>query len=376
MGSSSHELVVPLSGGHTVPPQASSMSIAAEYAISEAMSGDEPIAAVFQRLADRLAAEQAELLSVMVFGRLAAREEIDLAMHAVLGERQWPVTWVEGASCDDAPLAGLQALAIRGHPVTRVRLGKRIVGSVYEEGGMRHCLLGGLGPNSTALRPPAQTQQAFANLEAALDLAGFQLGDLVRTWFFNDAILSWYEDFNRVRSALYGEVTFRTGSLPASTGVAGRNPGGAALALAAWAVQPLEAGACAREVGSPLQCPAPAYGSAFSRAMELISRDRRRLLVSGTASIHPDGNTAWTGDARKQVNLTMEVVGAILQARGLEFGHVTRAIAYFKDPGFKPHFDAWCAARGLRELPVIAVHCDICRDDLLFEIEVDAAKTS
>ncbi len=348
----------------------------AEFDVTESMRADEPIASVFRRLADRLAAERAEMLSLGVFGRLAAREEIDRAMEAVLGECRWPVTWVEGAGCDAAPLAGLQAIAIRERPVARVRLGPRVVGSVYEDGGARHCLLGGLGPQSTALPPAAQVQQTFANLESALSLSGFQIGDVIRTWFFNDAILDWYDDFNRVRSAFYRGVTFRSGSLPASTGVAGRNPAGAALALAAWAMQPLVPGAVAHEVGSPLQCPAPSYGSSFSRAMEITSGDRRRLLVSGTASIHPAGNTAWIGNPGKQVDLTMEVVGAILQSRGMGFRDVTRAIAYFKDPRYRPFFEEWCAKRELGQLPVLAVHCDICRDDLLFEIELDAMNQS
>jgi hypothetical protein len=68
----------------------------------------------------------------------------------------------------------------------------------------------------------------------------------------------------------------------------------------------------------------------------------------------------------------MEVVGAILQSRGMNFSDIKRAIAYFQHPLFKPYFDSWCASRDLRRLPFIAVNCDICRDDLLFEIEVDA----
>ena len=336
------------------------------------MRAGESLTAVFQRLAAELGAREAEILSLMLYGSLAARDEVDRAMHAALGETQWPITWIEGASCDGAPLAGLQAFAVSGRPVTRVRLGHRIVGSVYEDGGARHCLLGGLGPTAHALGAPAQVQQMFGNLEWALDQAGFELADVVRTWFYNDDILAWYADFNRVRSAHYAGVKWRTGSLPASTGIGARNADGAALAVAAWALRPVDGAARAREVGSPLQCPAPAYGSAFSRAMELDSGGWRRLLVSGTASIFPDGKTAWVGNAKKQVGLTMEVVGAILQARGMTFRDVTRATAYFRDPLCKPHFDAWLAARELRRLPVVPMQSTICRDDLLFEIELDA----
>ena len=344
-----------------------------EWSITERPQPGEAMSAVFRRVADALAARGAEILGLMIFGSLASRVEIEQAMREALGEPSWPITFVEGASCDGAALAGVQAFATQRREIQRVRLGGRIVGSVYEEGGARFCLLGGLGPTATSLREPAQVQQAFGNLEAALELGGFTLGDVVRTWFYNDDILSWYDEFNRVRSALYGGVTFRTGSIPASTAVAGRNPAGAALTMAALAMRPLDDTVRAREIASPLQCPAPNYGSSFSRAMEITAGGSSRLLISGTASIYPGGQTAWVGNAKKQIDLTMEVVGAILQSRAMDFRHITRATAYFAHPLFRPYFEAWCTARGLRDLPVVAVHCDICRADLLFEIEVDAS---
>ena len=343
-----------------------------EFVLNETMRAGEPVSAVFQRLAGNLAAQEGELLSVMIYGALVAREEIDRAMHTALGETQWPVTWVEGFSCDGAPLAGVQAFAVSGRPVTRVRLGNRIVGSVFEDEGARHCLLGGLGPTARTLGAGAQVQQTFGNLEWALDQAGFELADVVRTWFYNEDILAWYGEFNRVRSAHYAGVKFRTGSPPASTGIGARNADGAALTVAAWAVRPIGEGSRAKEIGSPLQCPAPAYGSAFSRAMEIDSGGWRRLLVSGTASIHPGGKTAWVGDAKKQIDLTMEVIAGILQSRGMDYRDVTRATAYYRDPADVRLFHEWCVERNLQSMPVVNTHCVVCRDDLLFEIELDA----
>lgn len=347
-----------------------------EYVITERPAVGEPPSAVFSRVAERLGTDGAEILSVMLFGSMAARDSVERAMLDVLGPISWPVTWVEGASCDAGPLAGVQVFAVRGWPVTRVRLGNRVMGSVFEDGGSKYCLLGGFGPNSVALRAPAQVQQMFGNLECALDLAGFELSDVVRTWFYNDDILAWYRDFNRVRTEHYSTVKWRTGSIPASTAVAGRNPAGAAVTMAAWAMRPLDGSACAREIASPLQCPAPAYGSSFARAMQIDSGGWRRLLVSGTASIHPGGQTAWVGNPKKQIDLTMEVVAAILESCGMGFGDVTRAIGYFQHPLFAPYFDRWCEARQLGRLPIIYVNCDICRDDLLFELELDVGGKS
>jgi enamine deaminase RidA (YjgF/YER057c/UK114 family) len=121
-----------------------------------------------------------------------------------------------------------------------------------------------------------------------------------------------------------------------------------------------------------LQCPAPAYGSSFSRAIELSSQSGRRLLLSGTASIAPGGQTLWPGAARQQVAQTMQVVEAILGSRGFGFSDLTRATAYFKRRADARVFTEWCGAHGLRLQPVTLAQCDICRDDLLFELEADA----
>jgi enamine deaminase RidA (YjgF/YER057c/UK114 family) len=344
-----------------------------EFVLTECPRPGEPLGDVFLRIAATLAVREAQLVHVMVYGAMAAQVSVLRAMHEAFGETNWPLTWVECASCEGAALAGVQALVVSNRAVTRVRFDGRVVASVYEDGGARHCLLGGLGPRSIMVRTAIQAEETFAKLAQVLDLAGFEVADVVRTWFYNEDILAWYADFNRVRSALYKGVQWRTGSLPASTGIGARNLAGAALSLGAWAVRPISPGAKAIEVASPLQCPAPAYGSSFARAMEINSGGWRRLLVSGTASIHPGGRTAWVDDAPKQVDLTMEVIAAILQSRGMDFKSVTRATAYYRRPEYKGCFDAWLAARDLHQMPVVHTHSVVCRDDLLFELELDAA---
>jgi enamine deaminase RidA (YjgF/YER057c/UK114 family) len=107
-----------------------------------------------------------------------------------------------------------------------------------------------------------------------------------------------------------------------------------------------------------------------------VAPDCRRLLVSGTASIAPGGQTAHVGDPRRQIELTMEVVEAILRAREMTLADTTRATVYFKSAADLPLFAAWCARHSCDTLPAVHACCDICRDDLLFEIELDALKVT
>jgi enamine deaminase RidA (YjgF/YER057c/UK114 family) len=244
----------------------------------------ESIIEIFARLANALKEFDATPLHVMVFGSVAASVAGNEAVRRIFGALDWPVTWIEGESCDDHPIAGVQVFALTGCSMERIELDGHVVGSVFENENARHCILGGLGPKPKLSTRGDETISTLERLQAALDRAGFSLADVIRTWFFLDDILGWYDEFNRARTQIYSGLKFHTNSLPASTGVGARNSAGAAVALAAWAVQPLGNASVAEEIASPMQCPAPAYGSSFSRAMEHSTASGRRLFISGTAT--------------------------------------------------------------------------------------------
>jgi enamine deaminase RidA (YjgF/YER057c/UK114 family) len=363
----------------SVRPQtgvAVNLSPGPEFSLTVKPLPGEGLMELFSRLGQALKDSDIVPVNLLIFGSLSAHPAAEEAMRRVFGRIDWPVTWVEGAACEDHPIAGIQTFAFSAGRVNPIVLNGRVVGSVFEDGVLRHCLLGGLGPSLYSASRPDQFWQTLGHLETALARAGFALGDVVRTWFYLDDLLSWYHNFNQVRTQAYARIKFRGGTAPASTGISGRNPAGAALVVGAWAVQPLDSSAHIAEVHSPLQCPATAYGSSFSRAMEISSSQGRRVLISGTASIAPGGQTLWPGNFRQQIRHTMEVVEIILASRGFQFADITRATAYLKDRSGLPEWAAWCAGRNLQSMPAVATQCGICRDDLLFELEADAWKPS
>jgi enamine deaminase RidA (YjgF/YER057c/UK114 family) len=330
---------------------------------------DERIEDVCRRIGRELSEVSATPLHLLFLGDCRAQPAAMDAVAKFLPDTPW--TWAQGAACDGRAIAGIQIHAFTGN-VDRFAIGGRVAASVFNDGGARQCFVGGMSPADRTLSRPEQTREVIEDLQKILALAGFDVADTIRTWFFLEKILSWYGDFNIARTKSYAGVKFRTGSLPASTGVGAPNPSGAALALAAWAFRPVEKNSYAEEVASPLQCPAPAYGSSFSRAMEISATGGRRLLISGTASIALGGKTLWTGDTRKQMETTMEVVEAILRARQFDFSNITRATAYFRNMADAPVFSAWLAKNNLAAMPLVSAQCDICRDDLLFELEAEA----
>ena len=301
-------------------------------------------------------------------GATIVAEEVFGGVPTSTGKTAWPVTWL----CVNPKLTGVQIHAVQGVPVDRIEKAGRVVGSVFADGSARHCRLGGLHPVAAGAGPAEEAQVTFELLAAALREAGMTFANVARTWFYLDHILNWYGEFNQVRDKFFRDHKVFDSLVPASTGIGSANGGGRALVAGAYAVT----GGQLTAVPSPLQCPALQYGSSFSRAVEWQMPEHRRLWVSGTASIAPAGQTVHVGDVAGQIDLTMQVVAAILESRGLGWGAVSRAIAYVRAETTAQRFQEYQGAHGLTNLPVVTTENVICRDDLLFEIEVDAGRAT
>lgn len=327
---------------------------------------------LFDRLRSAVREVDAVVLSQMVLGGDGSGCNSQMREAGV----GWPLTWLRGDHCTLRNPVGCQAVAITGLPVQILKLHDRVVGQVYENDHAVYCQLGGILPSDVHASRQDQARSFFENIEAALAMAGLAFHHVVRTWLYLDRLLEWYDPFNEVRTQFFTERGIFERMVPASTGIGASNPSGSALIGDAIAIKPKTDRVRVLPIPSPLQCPALNYRSSFSRAAEVISPGYRELYVSGTASIDAAGKTAHVGDPAAQINLTMRVVQAILESRGMDWPDVTQGIAYFKDMDYVNLYRAHCRSAGLADLPVSCLHADVCRDDLLFEIEVDAASTT
>ncbi len=337
--------------------------------------GFEEPAGLFQRLYDYLADHpRLRIVRQDVFGIIHDPLHVHHAKAYRLNGSEWPVTWVEEGNGGGCPVAGIQVHALDGAAPKAVHLDGRTVGTVFEDDFARYCVLGGLRPDSPEHAPEEQAWETLETMERALACVGMDFSNVFRTWFYLDDILDWYGGFNKVRNEFFKAHRVFDGLVPASTGVGGSNSSGTAVVADLLAVEIKDPRVQLKPLPSPLQCPALDYGSSFSRAVELSLPGQRRVYVSGTASIAPDGRTEHVGDVRKQIALTMDVVAAILNSRQLGWEDITRGIGYLKHAEDAQHFAEYCREAKLPEMPVVIAKNDICRDDLLFEIEVDAAK--
>ena len=218
--------------------------------------------------------------------------------------------------------------------------------------------------------PDSQLLEVLHHMESELALAGLAFTDVIRTWFAVDRILDWYDSFNRVRNDFFRDRGLLGGPIPASTAVGGQSATGSAVSASAIAVRPHDASLTRRPLQSPRQCEATHYASAFSRAFAVDWPGSYRVYVSGTAAIDEHGRSMHRGDTRAQVQTTLDVIEDLLRSVDLTFAHALDAKAYFRRRQDAPLIDL-VHQRGVA-VPVSCARAEICRDELLFELELTA----
>jgi enamine deaminase RidA (YjgF/YER057c/UK114 family) len=322
----------------------------------------EPLEDFAQRFTDTVRTQRLTVTRMLAIGPRAERDAALAALDAACGRVDWPVTWL-----DNPILTGFQAHLTPAR-TERLRHRGRHIGAIFEDAAGRWCELGNLTVDRPDLDLTARYEATFEEAKALLEANGFSFDDVARTWLYVHHILESYAELNVARRNFFTRHGVFDKLVPASTGIGASEAGGAALSMDILALQPNSGRVT--PVPSPLQCPALDYGSAFSRAVVLPVTEE--LLISGTASIAPEGHTLYD-DPVNQVELTMQVVEAILSDNGRTWRDVTRAVIYVKDAAAERAARAWQKTRDL-DLPAVWLESDICRDDLLYEIEVDAAR--
>jgi enamine deaminase RidA (YjgF/YER057c/UK114 family) len=297
-------------------------------------------------------------LQEKIYGRPSARAA------ALGGSLVGPgaVSYIPCRPAAGGEIAGVQLWGVRGavdvRPVPGGRLGR---GPGWR---MLHLssVEGGRGPADD------QARRMFDRAAAAARSHGFEYGDTVRTWIYVRRLLDWYDAFNAVRREFYARHRFASGAFPASTGIQAAFLSTEcrmdALLVQGVPVTPIES--TARQ-GRPSR-----YGSAFSRGMELAIDGDRTIHVSGTASIDGAGRSLHPGDAGAQCRETLRGVSAVLAERGAELRDIVSATVFCKTPAVRSSFRHALDGFGVPALPAIYVVGDVCRPELLVEMEAVA----
>jgi enamine deaminase RidA (YjgF/YER057c/UK114 family) len=237
---------------------------------------------------------------------------------------------------------------------------------------------------------------AFEQMRSLFASVGVGFEQVIRTWLYLGGIVAdegptqRYKELNRARTDFFRDLHFRVGRppdgfhgsiYPASTGIGTEGRG---IMMSAIALATERADILAVPLENPRQVSAHEYpdhyspkSPKFSRAMALSCGTYATIFISGTASITAS-ETRHVGDAARQTDETLDNIAALigeenlarhgLPGLGTALDSLGLVRVYIKRQEDYERVRAVCERR-LGEMPTIYAMADVCRPELLVEIE-------
>lgn len=253
--------------------------------------------------------------------------------------------------------------------------------------------LGGITADNNELDIYEQSVEVFEKIRTIMEHEKMPIESIVRQWNYIAEITKvadgkqHYQEFNNARSEFYNRTQWIHG-YPAATGI-GTYTGGVVVEV--FAVKAKSEKVNIIPIDNKLQVPAHAYSQAvlvgqedkimtrttpkFERAKVLNIAPEALVYVSGTAAIRGEESLEGVG-VGKQTNTTLENIFFLISEENLHnaSAQFSRCPAlkslriYLKEPAFYNEAKA-VVEQLLPAMPSVYLLGDICRDNLLIEIE-------
>jgi hypothetical protein len=241
----------------------------------------------------------------------------------------------------------------------------------------RFLFAGGFQSDITRKSIERQSTDVFRQTGELLEREGFPIHSIIRQWNYIEQITGIrdgnqnYQSFNNARGTFYDKTTWLNG-YPAATGI-GTNIGGVVVDWDAAILTSPEV--FVTPINNPLQIAAHAYSEKvlktmqikkvtpkFERAKSMTFANRRLVYISGTAAIRGEESPNGAG-LERQLHVTME---NITQLTGNAKPVLLRV--YLKDKAYYALTEQLMNTYHL-SIPIAYMCADVCRDELLIEIE-------
>ncbi|HPD28833.1 MAG TPA: Rid family hydrolase [Phycisphaerae bacterium] len=216
-----------------------------------------------------------------------------------------------------------------------------------------------------------QTRGIFDRYNALLCEQGMTLADhVMRTWLFVRDIDANYQGLVAARREFFAEhgLTADTHFI-ASSGIGGSSADPAAIVtLDAYAISGVRPEQIRFLAAPDHLSPTYVYGVTFERGTSVAYRDRKHVIISGTASIDHQGKILYPGDVSRQLDRTLENIEALLDHAGATVNDMSAFIVYIRDPS-----DHMIAQQQMRDrfghAPIAVLVAPVCRPGWLIEVE-------
>lgn len=256
-------------------------------------------------------------------------------------------------------------------------------------------MIGGVRGGTLAASVRDQSDEIFRKIGAVLKQEGFEINHITRQWNYIGEITEFegevqnYQAFNDSRSLFYDQTNWEMTGYPAATGI-GMSCAGVIVDLIATRL--LSDSAEVKAIDNPLQIAAHSYSQEvlfgkederlnhrstpkFERAKTICSDDGYTCFISGTAAIRGEASLENT-NIRRQTLLTIENINYLIshdnhRKQGIELqkeAGIACVRVYVKNPEDYEHVRKE-VSHHWKQIPALYVNADVCRDELLVEIE-------
>ena len=351
-----------------------------------------PLAAAetYAQLGEILSDRGMTIVQERIFGSVSVEQEVMAARKRAFQERNiptdTPLTYIEGRPLWGAGLTGVIVRAVAspkpGDDVWTITDEGKPCGRGWRRNGTTFIILQNIQSIDKELSrintPSIQAARTIEHAEEILTKQGLTYRNVVRTWFYLTDILKWYNEFNEVRNAKYSDYGIMpasindTLSLPASTGIEGISPQRVACTMdLVTTASDGDTRPAVVHLRNENQRDAFCYGAAFSRGTFIQEKDVSLIEVSGTAAIGATGMSLHHGDIRAQIGHTFDTVEKLIAQKGARLGDICAGTIFLKHSEHEAVYREIARERGLDDLPCLCVVADICREELLFELDAE-----
>jgi len=300
--------------------------------------------------------------------------------RGIVGEQLPATTYLQQPPCRAGQDIELQAYALVPDAEGRARVTSlptpydRVGMKLLQVGKGRHLYISNIsGYEAGDERPDDFRKQSDRMFDQALQMLG-DLGttfpNVVRTWIYLSDIDRDYGTLNTSRNEFFKRE--KVNRLPASTGIGGGLfPGGNQCTFDLYTLLNPEI-AEIEIMTTPTLNEAAEYGASFSRGMRMTLPEKTYLFISGTASVDEVGATVHVGDVRLQIERMLLNIRELLRPHGANWTDLAHAVTYLKSADYLPIYQEILAKWGVSSIPHTIVEANVCRPELLCEMEAVA----
>lgn len=338
-----------------------------------------------------------DILRLVFFGMPSDNEEylrrysiLKKKVKKTLGEKEPALSYVSQPSLDSGLVLEVHSYRKEDSDVLEYKEIDSFPYAILSNESGRFLFAGGFQSDIMNFSIRKQSSEVFDCIYRLLELEKFPINSIVRQWNYIEEITNVqdgyqnYQAFNDARGDFYEKTIWKDG-YPAATGI-GATHGGVLIDLDA--VVFCDKSCFATALDNKLQIAAHAYSEKmlisetenkatpkFERAKSLSFGEEGVIYISGTAAIRGE-DSLYDADLAKQLHITMENIDYLISMENLASSNVpnrkdsrlTMLRVYLKEKNFVDEAKKLMNEYNL-SIPISYFWADVCRDELLIEIE-------